>query len=80
VVSTKSPLPVLGNVLLQTDGGQLKLAATNLELTVIGWVGALTELLWVSFGRIRWRENTPRSWAGPVRGPGEAFQASATLG
>ncbi len=43
VVSTKSPLPVLGNVLLQTDGGQLKLAATNLELTVIGWVGAKVE-------------------------------------
>src|SRR5204863_8006378 len=43
VVSSKSPLPVLGNVLLQTDGGQLKLAATNLELTVIGWVGAKVE-------------------------------------
>src|SRR4051812_20572569 len=43
VVSPKSPLPVLGNVLLQTDGGQLKLAATNLELTVICWVGAKVE-------------------------------------
>jgi DNA polymerase-3 subunit beta len=43
VVSAKSPLPVLGNVLLQTDGGQLKLAATNLELTVICWVGAKVE-------------------------------------
>lgn len=43
VVSAKSPLPVLGNVLLQTDGGQLRLAATNLELTVICWVGAKVE-------------------------------------
>src|SRR4051794_19878904 len=43
VVAPKSPLPVLGNVLLQTDGGQLKLAATNLELTVICWVGAKVE-------------------------------------
>ena len=34
---------MLGNVLLQTDGGQLKLAATNLELTVICWVGAKVE-------------------------------------
>jgi DNA polymerase-3 subunit beta len=42
-VSAKSPLPVLGNVLLQTDGGQLRLAATNLEVTVICWVGAKVE-------------------------------------
>src|SRR5215212_11566733 len=43
VVAPRSTLPVLGNVLLQTDGGQLKLAATNLELTVICWVGAKVE-------------------------------------
>ncbi len=43
VVSSKSTLPVLGNVLLQTDGGQLKLAATNLELAVSCWVGAKVE-------------------------------------
>ncbi len=40
VVSSKSTLPVLGNILLQTDGGQLKLAATNLELAVSCRVGA----------------------------------------
>ncbi len=43
VVSTKSTLPVLGNILLQTDGGQLKLAATNLELAVSCWGGAKVE-------------------------------------
>lgn len=43
VVAARSTLPVLGNVLLQTDGGQLKLAATNLELTVLCWVGAKVE-------------------------------------
>src|SRR5690242_10612851 len=40
VVPSKSTLPVLGNVLLATDRGQLKLAATNLELAVSYWVGA----------------------------------------
>ncbi len=39
-VSSKSTLPVLSNVLLQTEGGRLKLAATNLELAVSCWVGA----------------------------------------
>jgi len=43
VVAPRSTLPVLGNVLLETEGGQLKLAATNLELTVICWVGAKVE-------------------------------------
>jgi len=43
VVAPRSTLPVLGNVLLETDGGQLKLAATNLELTVVCWVGAKVE-------------------------------------
>jgi DNA polymerase-3 subunit beta len=43
VVAPRSTLPVLGNVLLQTDGGQLRLAATNLELTVVCWVGAKVE-------------------------------------
>jgi DNA polymerase III subunit beta len=42
-VSSKSTLPVLGNILLQTDGGRLKLAATNLELAVSCWVGAKVE-------------------------------------
>jgi len=43
VVPTKSTLPVLGNILLATDRGQLKLAATNLELAISYWVGAHIE-------------------------------------
>jgi len=39
-VASRSTLPVLGNVLLATDGGRLKLAATNLELAVTCWIGA----------------------------------------
>src|SRR5512139_2944054 len=33
-VSSRSTLPVLGNVLLSTDDNRLKLAATNLEVVV----------------------------------------------
>ncbi len=43
VVPSKSTLPVLGNLLLATDRGQLKLAATNLELAISYWVGAHIE-------------------------------------
>jgi DNA polymerase-3 subunit beta len=43
VVAARSTLPVLGNVLLATEGGRLKLAATNLELTIVCWVGAKVE-------------------------------------
>jgi DNA polymerase-3 subunit beta len=39
-VSTRSTLPVLANVLLATDNGQLKLSATNLEIVITCWVGA----------------------------------------
>lgn len=39
-VAGKSTLPVLANVLLATDGGRLKLAATNLEVGITHWVGA----------------------------------------
>ena len=39
-VSSRSTLPVLSNVLLSTDEGRLKLAATNLEIGVSCWVGA----------------------------------------
>ncbi|NJN17868.1 MAG: DNA polymerase III subunit beta [Oscillochloris sp.] len=39
-VAGKSTLPVLSNVLLATDGGRLKLAATNLEVGITHWVGA----------------------------------------
>lgn len=42
-VSPRSTLPVLGNVLLATDGGRLKLSATNLEVGVSCWIGAKVE-------------------------------------
>ncbi len=39
-VSTKGSLPVLSHVLLQTEEGKVKLAATDLETGVVTWVGA----------------------------------------
>lgn len=39
-VATRSTLPVLGNILLATEGGRLKLAATNLEIGITHWTGA----------------------------------------
>ena len=39
-VSTRSTLPVLGNVLMSTDTGRLKLSATNLEVVITCWIGA----------------------------------------
>jgi DNA polymerase-3 subunit beta len=42
-VSTRSTLPVLGNVLLATDEGRLKLSATNLEIVITCWIGAKVE-------------------------------------
>ncbi len=39
-VGVKSTLPVLGNILISTENGKLKLAATNLEIGVIKLVGA----------------------------------------
>ncbi|MGH2562226.1 MAG: DNA polymerase III subunit beta [Thermomicrobiales bacterium] len=39
-VATKTALPVLSNVLLATDAGRLRIAATNLEIGITTWVGA----------------------------------------
>ncbi|MBI4037106.1 DNA polymerase III subunit beta [Candidatus Daviesbacteria bacterium] len=39
----RSQLPVLGNVLLQTDQGRLKLSATNLEIGVVKFIKAEIE-------------------------------------
>jgi DNA polymerase-3 subunit beta len=39
-VAARSTLPVLGNVLIATEKGRLKIAATNLELAVSCWIGA----------------------------------------
>ena len=42
-VPSRTTMPILGNVLLATDHGQLKLAATNLELSIVHWVGGRVE-------------------------------------
>ncbi|MEA3345205.1 MAG: DNA polymerase III subunit beta [Chloroflexota bacterium] len=42
-VATRSTLPVLSNILLATDMGRLKLAATDLEMGISCWVGAKIE-------------------------------------
>ncbi|GIW03527.1 MAG: DNA polymerase III subunit beta [Thermomicrobiales bacterium] len=42
-VATKTALPVLSNVLLATDDGRLKIAATNLEIGITTWIGASVE-------------------------------------
>jgi DNA polymerase-3 subunit beta len=42
-VATRSTLPITANVLLATDEGRLKLAATNLEIALSCWIGAQIE-------------------------------------
>lgn len=42
-VSPRSTLPVLGNVLVASDEGRLRLSATNLELGITCWIGAKIE-------------------------------------
>ncbi|HHE71310.1 MAG TPA: DNA polymerase III subunit beta, partial [Chloroflexi bacterium] len=42
-VPSRTTMPILGNVLLATDHGQLKLAATNMELSIVHRVGARVE-------------------------------------
>lgn len=42
-VSSRSTLPVLGNILLEAKNNQLRLAATNLEIGVNCWIGARVE-------------------------------------
>ena len=39
--SLRSSLPILENVLVATDDGRLRLSATNLELSITCWVGAM---------------------------------------
>ncbi len=39
-VATRTTLPITQHVLVSTDGGRLKLSATNLEIAISTWVGA----------------------------------------
>ena len=42
-VSTRAVLPVLSNILLATEEGRLKLAATDLSTSITCWIGAKVE-------------------------------------
>ena len=42
-VAQRSTLPVLGNVLVATEDGRLRLSTTNLELGITCWIGAKVE-------------------------------------
>ncbi|MEM7537078.1 MAG: DNA polymerase III subunit beta [Chloroflexota bacterium] len=42
-VSTRSTLPILGNILIEAKNGQLRLAATNREIGINCWIGAKVE-------------------------------------
>ncbi|MBI2864868.1 MAG: DNA polymerase III subunit beta [Chloroflexi bacterium] len=42
-VGMKSPLPITGNILISTEESRLKLAATNLEIGIVCWIGAKVE-------------------------------------
>jgi DNA polymerase-3 subunit beta len=39
-VATRTTLPITQHVLLSSDGGRLKMSATNLEIAISTWVGA----------------------------------------
>ena len=43
IVSNRTSLPVLSNILLTTDGNRLRLSATNLELGINYWIGSKVE-------------------------------------
>ena len=42
-VATRTTLPITQNVLLETDRAMLKLSATNLEIAITTWIGAMVE-------------------------------------
>jgi DNA polymerase-3 subunit beta len=42
-VATRATLPITQNVLLSTDQSMLKLSATNLEIAITTWIGAMSE-------------------------------------
>jgi DNA polymerase-3 subunit beta len=42
-VATRTTLPITQHILLATDGGRLKLSATNLDIAMSCWIGAKVE-------------------------------------
>lgn len=43
IITKSAALPVLSNVLLEVDGGRLRISATNLEVGINYWIGAKIE-------------------------------------
>ena len=43
IISRSVNLPILSNMLLETDQGRLKIASTNLEIGITSWVGGKIE-------------------------------------
>jgi len=43
IITKNTTLPVLSNILLETDNGRIKVSATNLEIGVSFWIGAKVE-------------------------------------
>lgn len=39
-VNTRSPLPVLSNVLIKTEKGRIKVTASDLQINISSWIGA----------------------------------------
>jgi DNA polymerase-3 subunit beta len=39
-VNTRSPLPVLANILIKTDKGRIKVTSSDLQITISSWIGA----------------------------------------
>jgi DNA polymerase-3 subunit beta len=39
-VAARNTLPIISNVLFQTDAGRLKLVATDLDITICAWIGS----------------------------------------
>ncbi|MFQ5861184.1 MAG: DNA polymerase III subunit beta [Dehalococcoidia bacterium] len=42
-VATRTTLPITQNILMATDGSRLRLSATNLEIAITTWLGAMVE-------------------------------------
>ena len=42
-VATRSTLPITANILMTTDGGRLRLSATDLDISISTWIGAKVE-------------------------------------
>jgi len=43
ITGKQSTLPILSNFLLETENGRLKISATNLEIGIVGYIGAKIE-------------------------------------